>query len=164
MGNGYKGTFHDGVLQASFSTWSIDAENPDSNGETYNSDNWKSVLSVPKSEIEKDWREYNSCISINEYFDQREYVVAPGTSFTLDPKDIDLRTTWAQVTGEIKNLSWRAIYAKTDSEYDKYVTQMKKNAKKYGYQTCVDWSKKQAERRHELEQEALAADNSGKDN
>ena len=54
MGNGYKGTFHDGVLQASFSTWSIDAENPDSNGETYNSDNWKSVLSVPKSEIEKD--------------------------------------------------------------------------------------------------------------
>ena len=160
MGNGYKGTFHDGVLQASFSTWSIDAENPDSNGEPYNSDNWKSVISVSKSEIEQDWRDYNSCVGINEYFDNRKYVVIPGTSFTLDPKDMDLKTTWAQVTGEIKNLSWRAMYAKTDAEYNKLVKQMKKNAEKYGYQTCVDWSKKQAERKHQLEQEALAGSDS----
>ena len=153
IGNGHKGTFHDGVLQASFSTWSIDAENPDSNGESYNSDNWKSNISVAQSDIEQDWRDYNSCISINDYFDKGKYVVSPGTSFTLEPKDTDLKTVWAQVTDEIKNSSWKAMYAKTDAEFDKIVAQMTKSAKDYGYDTCIDWSKGQAEKRHRLEQE-----------
>lgn len=153
IGNGHKGTFHDGVLQASFSTWSIDAENPDSNGESYNSDNWKSNISVAQSDIEQDWRDYNSCISINDYFDKGKYVVSPGTSFTLEPKDTDLKTVWAQVTDEIKNSSWKAMYAKTDAEFDKIVDQMVKSAKDYGYDTCIDWSKGQAEKRHRLEQE-----------
>lgn len=152
IGNGHKGSFHDGMLQASFSTWSIDAENPDSNGESYNSDNWKSNISVAKSDIEQDWRDYNSCISINEYFDKGKYVVSPGTSFALDPKDTDLKTVWAQVTDEIKNSSWKAMFAKTDAEFDKLVDTMTKNAKDYGYDTCIDWSKGQADKRHKLEQ------------
>ncbi len=156
IGNGYKGSFHDGVLQASFSTWSIDAENPDSNGETYNSDNWKSNISMAKSDIEQDWRDYNSCISINEYFDKGKYVVSPGTSFTLEPKDTELKTTWAQVTDEIKNTSWKAMYAKNDAEFDQIVKKMEKNAKAYGYDACIEWSKSQAERRHQLEQELKA--------
>lgn len=39
MNNGFKGTFDDGNLQINNTTWSIDAENPDSNGESYNSAN-----------------------------------------------------------------------------------------------------------------------------
>lgn len=156
MGEKHKGTYHDGVLQASFSTWSIDAENPDSNGETYNCDNWKSNISVAESEIEQDWRDYNSCISIDEYLEKGKYVVAPGTSFTLDTKDDELKTTWSQVTDEIKSSSWKAIYAKTDAEYEKIVDKMIENTKKYGYDVCIDWCKKQAERRHQLEQEIEA--------
>lgn len=80
MPSPYKGTYHDGVLQAAFATWSIDAENPDSNGETYNSDNWKSNISEAESDIEQDWRDYNGVNSIDEYFEKGAYVVAPGTS------------------------------------------------------------------------------------
>ena len=45
------------------------------------------------------------------------------------------------------------MYAKTDAEFDKIVAQMTKSAKDYGYDTCINWSKGQAEKRHRLEQE-----------
>lgn len=156
MGDKHEGTYHDGVLQAAFATWSIDAENPDSNGETYNSDNWKSNISKAKSDIEQDWRDKTQSISINDYFEKGDYVVVPGTSFTQDTKDDELKTTWSQVTTEIKNGSWKAMYAKTDAEYEKIVNQMIKNAENYGYDTCIEWSKKQAAEKHRLELELSA--------
>lgn len=151
MGSKHKGTYHDGVLQASFSTWSIDAENPDSNGETYNSDNWKSNVSEAKTDIEQDWRDKTGATSINDYFENRNYTVAPGTSFTMESKDDELKTTWSQVTDEIKNGSWKAMYAKTDAEFDKIVNQMIKNADEYGYDKCLKWNEDQAAERHKLE-------------
>lgn len=157
MGNGYKGTYHDGVCQASFSTWANDAENPDSNGETYNSDNWKSNVTKAETAIEQDWRDKNDCTSINEYFEKGSYVVAPGTSFSLGEKDNDLKTTWSQVTDEIKTSSWKAIYADSDAKFDKIVAQMKSNVKKYGYDVCLKWAKEQAAERHALEQESAQA-------
>ena len=56
------------------------------------------------------------------------------------------------MTDEIKNSSWKAMFAKTDAEFDKLVDTMTKNAKDYGYDTCIDWSKGQADKRHKLEQ------------
>ncbi|MCI8781720.1 MAG: hypothetical protein HFH70_13820, partial [Lachnospiraceae bacterium] len=85
-----------------------------------------------------------------------KYVVSPGTSFTLEPKDTELKTAWAQVTDEIKNTSWKAMYAKNNAEFDQIVKKMEKNAKAYGYDACIEWSKSQAERRHQLEQELKA--------
>ena len=65
MGNGYKGSFKDGQCQAAISTWAIDVENPDSNGETYNSDNWKSNITKAETEIEQDWRDKTGCPTSN---------------------------------------------------------------------------------------------------
>mgnify|MGYP005960218505 FL=1 len=157
MGSKHKGSFHDGMLQASFSTWSVDAENPDSNGETYNSDNWKSNVAAAKSDIEQDWRDKTGAKSITEYFENGSYTVAPGTSFTLESKDDELKTTWSQVTDEIKNGSWKAMYAKTDAQYDKIVKEMINNADKYGYAKCLKWAEEQAAIRHKLEQQATGA-------
>lgn len=153
MGNGYKGTFKDGQCQAAISTWANDAENPESNGETYNSDNWKSNISKAETEIEQDWRDKTGCTGINEYFEKSgEYVVSPGTSFAMEKKDNDLKTTWAQVTSEIKDSSWKAIYAKTDKEFNKIVNDMIKRAGEFGYDTCLEWSQRQAAKRYELQQ------------
>lgn len=158
IGNGYKGTYHDGVPQFAVSTWAVDAQNPDSNGETYNSDNWKSEQSQASSEIEQDWRDKNGCNSINEYFENRgKYTVSPGTSFALAQKDNDLKTTWSQVTTEIKTSSWKAIYAKNDKEFQKIVDSMIEKTKTYGYDKCLKWAKEQAAERYALEQEATAA-------
>lgn len=151
MGNGYKGSFHDGCLQINNTTWSIDAENPDSNGDTYNSVNWKSNLEKAKSDIEQDWRDYNKTNSINAYFEKGKYTVSPGTSFSLSTKDDTLKTVWGQVTTCIKNESWKALYAKSDAAFEKQVNHMISSAKKYGYDKCLKWSQNEAKTRKSLE-------------
>lgn len=151
MGEKYEGSFQDGALQINNTTWSIDATNPDSNGETYNSTNWKSNLAEAGSEIEQDWRDYTGSTGINDYMEKGKYVVAPGTSYTKGIKDDTLKTTWSQVTTCIKNESWKAIYAKTDKEFDKIVSEMTKDADKYGYDACLDWSLNEASIRKGLE-------------
>ncbi len=151
MGGGYKGSYHDGELQINNVTWSIDASNPDSDGETYNKESWASYNATPSSDIEKDWRDKTGCTTINEYMEKGKYTVAPGTSFSKETQDTTLKTTWNQVTTEIKNSSWKAIYAKSDKKFDSIVADMKKSAKKYGYDKCVQWSRNQASRRKALE-------------
>ena len=147
MGGGYKGSYHDGELQINNVTWSLDASNPDSDGETYNKESWASYNATPSSDIEKDWRDKTGCTTINEYMEKGKYTVAPGTSFSKETQDTTLKTTWNQVTTEIKNSSWKAIYAKSDKKFDSVVASMKKSAKKYGYDKCVEWSRNQASRR-----------------
>ena len=151
MGGGYKGSYHDGELQINNITWSLDASNPDSDGETYNKESWASYNATPSSDIEKDWRDKTGCTTINEYMEKGKYTVAPGTSFSKETQDTTLKTTWNQVTTEIKNSSWKAIYAKSDRKFDSIVAGMKKSAKKYGYDKCVEWSRNQASRRKALE-------------
>lgn len=151
MGGGYKGSYHDGELQINNVTWSLDASNPDSDGETYNKESWASYNATPSSDIEKDWRDKTGCTTINEYMEKGKYTVAPGTSFSKETQDTTLKTTWNQVTTEIKNSSWKAIYAKSDKQFDSIVAGMKKSAKKYGYDKCVEWSRNQASRRKALE-------------
>ena len=151
MGGGYKGSYHDGELRINNVTWSLDASNPDSDGETYNKESWASYNATPSSDIEKDWRDKTGCTTINEYMEKGKYTVAPGTSFSKETQDTTLKTTWNQVTTEIKNSSWKAIYAKSDKKFDSVVASMKKSAKKYGYDKCVEWSRNQASRRKALE-------------
>ena len=152
MGDPYKGSFQDGTLQIVNTTWSIDASNPDSNGETYNHENWKSNITEAKSDIEQDWRDRTNAKSINEYMENSgEFVVAPGTSFSKSQKENEFKTTWSQVTDELKNGSWRAMYAESDKEYDKIVADMIKKCNSYGYDQCVSWSKNEASRRKSLE-------------
>ena len=151
MGGGYKGSYHDGELQINNVTWSLDASNQDSDGETYNKESWASYNATPSSDIEKDWRDKTGCTTINEYMEKGKYTVAPGTSFSKETQDTTLKTTWNQVTTEIKNSSWKAIYAKSDKKFDSVVASMKKSAKKYGYDKCVEWSRNQSFRRKALE-------------
>lgn len=150
-GTKYKGTYHDGEIQINNTTWSADAKNPDSNGDTYNKDNWPSQNAAAESEIEQDWRDKTGATSVNTYMEARKYVVQPGTSFSKSAQDDTLKTTWNQVTTCIKENSWKAIYAKSDKEFDKIVADMKKQAAKYGYDKCKEWSQGEAARKKSLE-------------
>ncbi|MDO4165962.1 MAG: hypothetical protein Q4D32_01005 [Eubacteriales bacterium] len=151
MGGDYKGTYHDGEIQINNTTWSLDAKNPESNGDTYNKINWPSENAEASSEIEQDWRDKTGATNTNTYMEARKYVVQPGTSFSKSSQDDTLKTTWNQVTGCIKTESWKAIYAKTDKEFDKIVAGMKKSAEKYGYEECKKWSENEAARKKGLE-------------
>lgn len=148
----HKGSFQDGQIQAAFDTWANDADNPDSNGETYNSDNWKSNITTPEYKIQQDWVDKTGCKNLNEYMEKGgNYVVAPATSYSASAKDDELKTTWKQVTTSIKENSWNAIYAKTDAEFNKFVQKMKKDTAAYGYDECLKWCENEAATRHSLE-------------
>ncbi|MGN0435752.1 MAG: extracellular solute-binding protein [Wujia sp.] len=151
----YGGTYHDGELQINCLTWMLDASNPNSNGETYNSKEWKSEQAEAQYEIEADWREFTGANSINQYMLKTDYVVMPGSDYVASVKSDELKATWSQVTTEITTGSWKAIYAKTDEEFDQIVDQMIKNANGFGYQECLEWSKNEAAIRYAREQ-ALA--------
>ena len=55
---------------------------------------------------------------------------------------------------EIKDSSWKAIYASEDKEYEKIVGEMIKTCKKAGYDDCVKWCVSEAEKRYEAEKVA----------
>lgn len=149
--HGYTGTFSDGELHISNETWSIDATNPESNGETYNFNNWASASEDSISAIEKEWQEKTGAANSNEYIDSKKHVITPASDYHMSEKSEDLRFVWDRVTKELKDSCWKAIYAKNDAEYDKIVKNMIKACKKAGYEECADWCIEEAEKRYEAE-------------
>ena len=149
----HKGTFQDGQMQMAVSTWATDSENTDSNGDTYNADNWKTNSEDKKYAIQKDWMKKTGSDNLNDYLEKGKYTVAPGTSYTASTKSEELKAVWQQISTAICNGSWNAIYAKNDSEYNKIVADMIKSADGYGYDKCKEWSQKEADKRHKLELE-----------
>jgi putative aldouronate transport system substrate-binding protein len=151
MGAGYTGSFKDGQLQLNNTTWSFDASNPETDNETYNSDNWKSTTAGKASAIMQDWKNKTGADSIDSYMEKGKYCIAKGTSYSDSEKSQSIKTRWKQVTGAIVTDSWKAIYAKTDKEYNAIVAKMIKDTNGYGYDQCINFCKKDAAKRKALE-------------
>lgn len=152
-GKTYKlgGNFTDGMLQINNTTWVIDTKNPDSNGETFNKDTWRSMAGPAQSTIEQDWRDYYKVTTVNECMKKGKYMVVPGTSYSEPKRSDELELIWTQVTQAIKQYSWRAIYAKNDGEFNYHVQQMIKVCNDYGYDQVREWSRQQAATRYKLQ-------------
>ncbi len=155
MSDGYTGTFEDGAFKMNNTTWGIDAENADSNGDSYNYKKWESFNAEAGSEIEADWREYTGCNTADERVGQTNYRLAPGTTYSAGVRSDELQVVWNQVADCIKTNSWAAIYAETDEEFDKIVDDMITKAADYGYDQCVEFQENEAKIRAEKENEAM---------
>lgn len=151
MSDGYTGAFADGGCQINNTTWSQDAANPDSNGETYNRMKWASFAAEPQSEIEADWREYTGFATRDEFLRSRAVNFAPATTYSASVKPEELTVIWNQVTECIRTKSWEAIYAKDDAEFDKIVQEMITKAEEYGYAQCVEFQENEAKIRKACE-------------
>lgn len=146
------GNFNDGTFQANNTTWSKDASNPDSNGETYNCENWKSRRIDAQYGILQDWRDFSGKYNSQEYLDSVNHKVALATSYTESDKSDDLKIIWEQVAKCIVNYSWKAVYAKDDAEYDKIVAEMTAKCKEYDPNgECLAWCENEAAIRCGLE-------------
>ncbi len=156
VGDGYSGTYIDGTSQINGSIWSIDASNPDSNGETYNFQNWASYQATQNYEILKDWRSFTGFTTPDEYLDSRAHTVAVATPYSQDSRDDELDVIWQQVTQTIRDESWKAIYAETEDEYSNIVEGMQQKAIEYGYDKCCEFMQEQAANRKAAEDEVLA--------
>lgn len=153
MTNGFTGKYSDGENKMNNTTWSIDAVNPDAkNGDTYNYKFWKSRQDLPVSQIEQDWRTKTGAANSDEYLKKNKQIaVSLGTTYSATPKTSELDTTWKQVKQAIVTGSWKAIYAKSDAEFDKIVKDMQNQAKSYGYDKCVEYQKNEASIRKGLD-------------
>jgi len=146
------GSFNDGTFQANNTTWSKDASNPDSNGETYNADNWKSRRTDETYDILLDWRNKYGFYNSQEYMDSVNYKVSLATSYSESDRSDDLKIIWEQVAKCIVNYSWQAIYAKDDAEFDKIVSEMAQKVKEYDPDgQCLAWCENEASIRNSLE-------------
>lgn len=159
MTNGYTGKFSDGTNKINNTTWAQDSVNPEAaNGDTYNYKYWETRLSRKVSDIEQDWRNFTGALDVNDYLEKNGHIsIALGTSYSEPPKSDELMVIWNQVAETIKTYSWKAIYAKSDAEYESIVNEMIDKANQYGYAKCVEFQQKEAERRAQLENEVKNA-------
>lgn len=72
---------------------------------------------------------------------------------TVEKENDELTVLWTQVAECIKTNSWKAIYAKTDAEYDQIVADMISQAKDYGYDECIAFQENEASLRKAAENE-----------
>ncbi|MBQ7944784.1 MAG: hypothetical protein IJ326_12065 [Lachnospiraceae bacterium] len=149
----YEGYFSDGCPQINNITWSYNAENPESNGETYNAHNWKSNAPSASCEMEQDWRDYTGTLTTLAYMKTKNCVVVPAINYEAPEKREALQKVWDQVANCIVTESWNAIYAESDEEYEKIVSKMVAGARACGYEQCMTWCKQEAERRRALEED-----------
>lgn len=146
------GNFNDGTFQANNTTWSKDASNPDSNGETYNYINWKSQRKDETYDILQDWRDKYGQYTSQDYMNTTNFKVALGTSYTESKRSDDLKIIWEQVAECLVNYTWQAIYAENDEEYDRIVNEMITKCNEYDPDgLCLAWCEEEAKIRCALE-------------
>jgi len=143
----YSGKWIDGSFKINNETWSYDATNPETKGETYNWKKWASNLTPPKYEIEASWRKWANASIPDDYLGAHKYILAPGTMFAEDPIPETLKVKWNQVAESIKQNSWKAIYAKNDKEFDTIVATMIKEVNSYGFDEIMKFTNAQVARR-----------------
>lgn len=145
-------SFNEGTFQANNTTWSRDASNPDSNGETYNCDNWVSRRADTDYDILNDWRDRTGCYNAQEYMDTTNYKVSLATSYSESAKSDELEIIWEQVKNTIVTSSWNAVYASSDEEFDQIVADMTAKVKEYDPNgECLAWCENEAAIRCGLE-------------
>ena len=157
-GNTYtlSNNFNDGCLQINNTTLSKDMINPEGKlGEAFNSDTWASQLAGVVYPIQQDWRDYTGYTLAEQYMENHPYLLMPDVNYKESAKDDTLKVVWGQVTKAIVTYSWRAIYAKSDAEYNFHVREMRKICDQYGYDKCVEWSRGEANAKWDLCKEVL---------
>ena len=97
-----------------------------------------------------------SVLSEDEYLQKNGYrAIAIASNFVRDVSSAAFEQKYTQVSTVIKDGSWRAIYAKTDSEFNSIVADMIAQAKWLGYDECIAWDVQQGQKRAAAVRSAL---------
>ena len=144
--------YGDGFPQMNNVTWSLNAVNPDSNGETYNSQSWKSNVPAASCAVEQAWREHTGVLTPLEYVKSKNYVVIPAIYYRAAEKSASLTEVWEKVSDCIVSGSWEAVYAESEEECERLILKMQTEAEELGYEQCMEWCRQEAQKRYELEE------------
>ena len=149
---GYTGEWGDGAPQFNNTTWVLNTKNPESNGQTYNSNYWPNVMAKSVSGIERRWQEATGAKTTREYLSQFTHSISRPNTYTASPKPEEIGEKWSAVAECIRNGSWDAIYANTEQEFEQIVDMMQQKAIEAGYEDCAAWCREEAARRKASEE------------
>lgn len=155
---GYSGTYQDGIIQINNTTWSVSAFNIDSeHNEVFNSELWYTEQSDAQCDAEADWREYTKSTNYFDYTCSLNYLLSPGSDYSEGSRSDDLEVKWNAVGESIVKNTWNAIYAESDEEFNKLVSQLIGEAKSHGYDECIAWCENEAAIRKAAEDKVSAS-------
>jgi len=135
------GTFKDGTNQINNSTLKNSMINP-LTGEPYDYNLWSAVLNHDPDPVTKSWREAMGAMTPKEYFEKNDLIAVQKVVFTGEapatpPADIQQKIS--EIGKVIKEHSWKMIFAKNQTEYDKLKQQMIDKSKGLGYDEVVKY-------------------------
>ena len=84
------------------------------------------------------------------------YMVTPGSMYSMTPKSDELTVIWNQVGDCIKTYSWKAMFASSDVEFDSIIDEMVAKAQSYGSDQCDEFMQNEAALRKTAEDNAKA--------
>jgi multiple sugar transport system substrate-binding protein/putative aldouronate transport system substrate-binding protein len=141
------GDFDKGRLQINNIIWSLDSINPDSNGEKFHKDYWKSNIAAASSDIEQDWRTFTGYDSLQEYLESTDYSIIPAVNYASLSMSAKLEADWKTICEKIKKYTWAALRAANDLAYNKQISDMKRECASLNYAECLAYARNEAVRK-----------------
>ncbi|HEX2927285.1 MAG TPA: ABC transporter substrate-binding protein [Ruminiclostridium sp.] len=106
---------------------------------------WSSTLTSSASTLQKNWNAaMDNALDVKDWLVKNNHVsVSPGTDYVAPTLPTDIQSTQDVVKMDIRDYSWKMVYAKNESEFNSLLKQMTEKVKSEGYDKVVDWDKQQ---------------------
>jgi len=117
---------------------------------------WSSTLTSNVTTLQKNWRAaMDGAITPKEWLIKNNHVsVSPGTDYVAPTLPTEIQTAQDVVKMDIRDYSWKMVYAKNDSEFNSLLSQMTAKVKGEGYDTVVKWDNEQLPELTKIREEA----------
>ena len=127
------GLWGEGTSQLNFQTVLPKDINP-VNGQPYDFKLWDSYQEFTTTPVHESWENHMSASSTLEYLEQNGlYIVAPGTDYVAPAESTQINTLRAKSKAIIVDLSWKMVFATSESEFNALLESMQKKVQEVGY-------------------------------
>ncbi|MBO4782322.1 MAG: sugar ABC transporter substrate-binding protein [Lachnospiraceae bacterium] len=152
-GVAYTGKYNDGNNK--INQWIVGASSINPNtGETYAKARWQSYKDATSGKTKQEWQaRFGAAEPVEWMKKNNKIVISPNVSVSLpsDTADIDVKRNQCKV--EIKDASWRMIFAADDATFDAMWDEMVKNLNAFGFEDLYKFDVERAK----IEKEAKDA-------
>lgn len=127
------GLWGEGTSQLNFQTVLPKDINP-ANGQPFDFKLWESYQEFTATPVHESWEKHMKASSTLEYLALKaQYVVAPGTDYVAPAESTQINTLRAKSKAIIVDLSWKMVFATTESEFNALLESMQKKVQEVGY-------------------------------
>ena len=136
------GTYKDGISQLNYQAVSTLNINP-ANNEPYNYTLWPSTIEANVTPLDKSWQDFMKATTTLDYLTQHNmYVVAAGNSYIPQAASAEVDAARTQCKAIIVQDSWKMVFAKNQTEFDKLLKHMQDTVKGLGYDDVLAFDQK----------------------